>query len=130
MRTNKGFSLLEILVAFAILSLSLGTLLGVFGRGLKTASLSEHYAQAAIIAESKLTEIGTLLPLEESESSGVEKTYHWQVLIEPYQWPPEDVDPAFPIEALTPFHIKINVSWLQGSKPQFVAIESLQLKGK
>ena len=95
-----------------------------------TASLSEHYAQAAVIAESKLAEVGTVLPLEEGETGGEEQIYRWQVDIAPHQWPAEDLDPAFPVDSFAPFHIRVNVSWLQGAKPQFITIESLQIKVK
>ena len=48
MQKNKqqGFSLLEILIAFSILALSLGILLKIFAAGVNTAMIAENYTAA------------------------------------------------------------------------------------
>lgn len=58
MSGQRGFSLLEVLVAFAILSLSLGVLLQVFATGLRNAGVTDDYTRATLYAESILTAIG------------------------------------------------------------------------
>jgi general secretion pathway protein I len=129
-KSNRGFSLLEILVAFVILALSLGALLGVFSRGLTTASMSSHYSEAAIIAESKLAEAGIVQPLEEASYGGETGIYNWYVNILPYSWPVEDVDPALTNNVTDTFQIDIDVSWRQGARPMKIHVTSLQLKAE
>ncbi|NOR69137.1 MAG: prepilin-type N-terminal cleavage/methylation domain-containing protein [Methylomarinum sp.] len=80
---NKGFSLLEILVAFTIMAVSLGIVLKIFSSGVNTAVISEDYIIATQIAESLMAKAGVEETLEISEKSGIEgEKYQWQVRIE------------------------------------------------
>ena len=69
-RRQAGFSLLEVLVAFAILALSLGVLLQIFSRAMSTTAVSGSYSRAAAMAEARLAEVGVTIPLEEGDSTG------------------------------------------------------------
>ncbi|MDV7399945.1 type II secretion system protein, partial [Arthrospira platensis SPKY1] len=64
---QHGFSLLEVLVAFAILSISLGAILQVFATGLRNAGMADDYTRATLYAESILAAIGR----EASPGAGV-----------------------------------------------------------
>jgi len=79
---NKGFSLLEILVAFTIMAISLGIVLKIFSSGVNTAVISEDYMIATQIAESVMARTGVEEALEVGETSGIEgDKYQWQVKI-------------------------------------------------
>ena len=83
MKKHKGFSLLEILVAFSILAVSLGILLKIFSSGVNTAVIAEEYIVATQIAESLMAKNGIEEPLVLGETSGVEaEKYRWQVSVE------------------------------------------------
>lgn len=86
-RACRGFSLLEILVAFAILSLSLGVLLQIFSSGLRNVLVGEGYARAADLAESQLALVGTELPVQPGILSGVQDGYRWTLSIQPLALP-------------------------------------------
>jgi len=82
---QKGFSLLEILVAFTILALSLGVLLNIFSKGVYTAALSEDYTAAVQIAESLLAGVGVENELAEGQLDGTEHDkYQWTITSFPY----------------------------------------------
>ena len=78
----RGFTLIEVLVAFTILAVSVGTLLVAFSGGLRSSSLTRDYTQAVIIAESRLAETGTV---QESsyKQEGVDGKFGWKKIIEP-----------------------------------------------
>lgn len=83
MNKHKGFSLLEILVAFSILAISLGILLKIFSSGLNTAVVAEDYIIATQIAESLMAKKGIKERLEIGETSGiVGEKYYWKVIVE------------------------------------------------
>ncbi len=82
-KVQQGFSLLEILVAFTIMAVSLTIVLKIFSAGVNTAIVSEDYMVATQIAESLMAKTGIEEPLIASETSGTEDDkYQWTVKIE------------------------------------------------
>lgn len=89
MRKSQGFSLLEVLVAFAFFALAGTALFGVFSGALRNASTSEDYTRAVLIAESRLAALGFGTALSAGTQSGeVEgEKYRWTLEIRPYLSP-------------------------------------------
>jgi len=107
---QEGFSLLEILIAFSILALSLGILLKIFSAGVNTAMVAEDYTAAVQIAESLMAKTGVETPLQAGDASGVEnEKYHWQVVVSPFEFNPDNVDTSAITAEL--FKVKVIVSW-------------------
>ena len=107
MNRQQGFSLLEILVAFSILAISLGILLKIFSSGVNTAVIAENYTVATQIAESLMAKTGIETPLTEGERSGVEdETYHWQVNVS--QLSPDVFEEGVMIELMA---VQVIVDW-------------------
>ena len=107
---QQGFSLLEILIAFSILALSLGILLKIFSAGVNTAVVAEDYTAAVQIAESLMAKTGVETPLQADQASGLEnEKYHWLVEVSPFEFNPENVDTTAITAVL--FKVKVIVSW-------------------
>jgi general secretion pathway protein I len=107
---QQGFSLLEILIAFSILALSLGILLKIFSAGVNTAVVAEDYTAAVQIAESLMAKTGVETPLQPGQDSGLEnEKYHWLVEVSPFSFNPENNDATAMTAVL--FKIKVVVSW-------------------
>jgi general secretion pathway protein I len=82
---QRGFSLLEILVAFSILALSLGVLMQIFSGSLRNADITHDQAQAVVLAQSLLTAAGAEAPLAPGESSGVHTgKFRWLLRVSPF----------------------------------------------
>jgi general secretion pathway protein I len=91
----RGFSLLEVLVAFAIMALALGALMQVFSTGLRTVTLGDEYTRAVLLAESKLAAMGVEEPLQEGEQSGTfDEHYRWRTVTRAYTEPEAPGDAA------------------------------------
>ena len=74
------------LVAFAILAISLGVILQAFSSGLVQISRAERHATAALQARSLLAEVGTSIPLEAGEPSGsFDDDSLWRIIITPHE---------------------------------------------
>lgn len=120
---QRGFSLLEVVVAFAILALSLGLLLQVFSRALNTTALSGIYSRATTLAEARLNDVGVEIPLELGSYGGdPEGGLSWQVSIDPYElgdvlWEP----------VLEPLRVTSVVAWDEAGRRHQVALTTLRL---
>lgn len=109
MNRNKGFSLLEILVAFSILAISLGILLKIFSSGINTAMVAEEYTVATQIAESLMAKTGIEEPLVVGENSGTEvEKYYWRVTVENISNPANDEESDDAAELLA---VQVIVEW-------------------
>ncbi|WP_341502597.1 type II secretion system protein [Gallaecimonas sp. GXIMD4217] len=116
MARQQGFSLLEVLVAFLILSLALGVLLRLFSQSSRGYH-SAHSRQLALnLAQSKLAEVtGDADIASGSDRGEFDNGYGWQSRIERYRLPDEFNSPDI---ELIPFEVTVTVSWGQGEAEQ------------
>jgi general secretion pathway protein I len=124
---QRGFSLLEILIAFSILALSLGILLKIFSAGVNTAGVAEEYNAAVQIAESLMSRVGVEVPLQANEATGLEnEKYHWRVSVSPFQFAAENLDAAALPVVL--FKVKVTVNWGDNAPADGRQVELITLK--
>ena len=122
---QQGFSLLEVLVAFAILAISLGVLLGIFSRATSATIASAQYSQAATLAESLLTLTGHEIALEEGALSGeTESGFAWELTMLEL-----DLAEEFPASTLTVKAYRVNASvlWFDAGRPRRLTLSTLKL---
>lgn len=135
MRRHNGFSLLEILVAFAIMAVALTIVLRIFGTGVNTAVNAEDYTVAVQIAESLLARTGVETPLQAGESSGSEADkYDWVVTVIPVTVPvaarprfksQQQNEESNPLQLM---RVKVSVVWdSEGERRRVVELSGLRL---
>lgn len=124
---QRGFSLLEMLIAFSILAVSLGILLRIFSTGVMTAQVADDYTNAVQIANNLLAKTGVEKPLKVSEEIGVENdVYHWRVRVNPQTFVSPELDlRGLPIEV---FKVNVLVWWGDGIKTDDRVLELNTLK--
>ena len=121
---QRGFSLLEILVAFSILAMSLGVLYQIFSQGSHTAILTEEYTKATIIAESRLAATGDNPTSLTQIQRGTElNKYHWETSMTPYT----ESSPSAYQKGASLYEANVKVSWGGFGKKRVIELQSLKL---
>jgi general secretion pathway protein I len=83
-KRQPGFTLIEILVALAILAVALGALFQAFSTGLRATAVTGRQGAAIMLAQSLLDRIGQDIPLAAGEQAGVgEDGLRWSIAIAP-----------------------------------------------
>jgi general secretion pathway protein I len=81
---SRGFTLIEVLVAFTVLALTLAALLQVFSTGLRTTAAAHDYVIAASLAQGKLAALGAAEPIVSGRQAGrFDNGFQWSVEAEP-----------------------------------------------
>ena len=114
---QRGFSLLEILVAFTILALSLGILMQIFSGSLRNAEVARDQAQATALAQSLLAGPGIETTLAPGESSGnFGDKFRWRVVVAPFEEaaPPAENAGQRPPSSLALWQVTALVTWAGG----------------
>lgn len=121
---QRGFSLLEVLVAFALLAISLGVLMNIFARATQSTIISAQYSQAASLIESKLALVGGVVPLEDGALSGEpENGFAWELSMVPLEFDVgSDMEPP-----ATLYRVNGTALWNDGGKVRRLTLSTLRL---
>jgi general secretion pathway protein I len=125
-RSEEGFTLIEVVVALAILGITLTVIIELFAGGLRLARTSKEYTKAVSYAHTKMEDIVSQQNIEEGVSEGeFDDIYHWRVAMNKVNLLPIDkpweVKP--PVEL---FQVRVEVLWKSGSKERSTRIESFR----
>jgi len=102
--SNKGFTLLEILVAIAILAISLTVILQLFSGGLRSTRVSDRYSRGVFHAREKMEEILVEDRLDEGIREGeFDDAYKWRTRIV-RMVPPEEEEKKLFYDFYLAFH--------------------------
>jgi general secretion pathway protein I len=111
MKSHRGFSLIEVLVAFVILALVATVLFRLFSTSLTNASVSEEWSRALQVAESHLASAAAAQPLKEAADRGtdLDGRVSWETNVTPYVAANVDPDLDRASEALAMRLLRITV---------------------
>ena len=114
MKHQRGYSLLEVIVAFAVLALALTLLLGSLSGASRQIKQADLRSRAVLHAQSLLAVTGVVEPLQDGERSGEweDGRYRWQLQVAPYQEPRTDALPvAYTVAGPRLAQLTLQVSW-------------------
>jgi general secretion pathway protein I len=122
----RGFTLLEVLTAMMILTISIVVIFQLFSGGLRSAKLSDEYTRAIFHARAKME--ATLLAdrLMEGETEGiVEEDYRWRLSITPME--SEEGSGILTKSLETLFHLTVDIIWTDGERERTFTIRTLHM---
>ena len=122
---QAGFSLLEVLVAFAILALTMGVLLQIFSRALSTTAVSGSFARAAELAQATLARAGVETPLEQGDTAGEAGSgFTWAMRVTQI-----DVSDLFPDQSppVTTYRVTATAYWQDGAAERHFSLATLRV---
>lgn len=115
---NKGFTLLEVMLAVAILSLVIVSLMGLQSRSSQNIMLAEHITSATLLAKRIMTETILIKPQLPREKDGEfeEKEfadYTWKMIVVPTPMPQI-------------MEVRVAVLWKEGQREEKVELVSYE----
>lgn len=125
----RGYTLIEVLVAFSVLALALALLLGILSGAMRQVRWSADAGRAALHAQSLIAQagVGEVLAPGRREGELEAGRYRWSLEVEPW------TDPALPAAvAVDPFGarpmaLRLRVEWGEGGAAQRLELQSLRL---
>jgi len=123
---NDGFSLLEVIVALAIMAMGFVTVLQLFSGSIRSVSLSEQYLKGTTLAHSKMGEL-EVNNYSVTEYEGIfpdEKNYRWQLQISPHTSPLNSKENNIQLSEVT-----LNVLWEDAGKTRDIELSTLKVDG-
>jgi len=125
-RRQQGYSLIEVLVAFVILAMSVTVLLRIFASGLRNVDAAAEYARAVAIADAEIAAPGLVSDLQPGLAEGyADDWFHWRRSIS--RLDPESLAGGnaaeFPV-----YHIAVTVEWPARNGTRQVEFETLRLE--
>lgn len=83
---SRGFTLLELLLAFVVFALSFATVLEILSGSMRNTMRARQYTEAALTAQAVMDQVGLEIPIEQGyQSSGESGDYRWELEIFPYE---------------------------------------------
>lgn len=135
-RSEQGFTLLEVMLAFVLLASATGLLIAMLSNGLRQVQQAQRETEASLYAQSLLDPLGVLGPITPDQSTGEfdDGRYKYRLDIEETKDPAPRADNADTIvrEPLTNapklYRITLVVSWGNGQAGQQMRFTTLRAR--
>jgi general secretion pathway protein I len=116
---DGGFTLMEVLVAGVIMTISFVLVMQLFAKGQRLSKDSCNYTRAIVHAKDKMEEIS---PDPETDSGEFEDGFTWVALVELFSTPEKNGEPSL----FSLISIKVKVLWDDNNKTH--SVELVRLK--
>jgi general secretion pathway protein I len=111
---SRGFTLLELLLAFVVFALSFATVMEILSGSMRNTVRARQYTEAALTAQAVMDQVGLEIPLEEGFSTGGESgEYRWEIGIVAYEGGGDGFNPVELAEltGIELLQIDLLISW-------------------
>lgn len=122
-RAEQGFTLLEVVVAIALMGAVLAAALELLALGLRSARTAGDYTQAVLMAQRKLAELALQEPQPMSADGAFGDAYRWTAEVSPAE---QDAD-GVPVRLV---RMRVKVSWAGRSGEKGVELVTLRGAGE
>ena len=116
-KTSKGFTLLEVMLAFVIFALSFATILEIMAGSMRSVRRASEDTEVALLAQSIMDLVGTEIPIEPGDFSGTGMDrYDWRLGIYLYESGGEDVGTVELAEmsGVDLYRVDLEIDWQSG----------------
>jgi general secretion pathway protein I len=118
-RVARGFTLVEVLVALAILALTFTFAYHAMSGGLGRLADDSRSERAVLLAHSQLARVGQDIALIDGETDGrAADGFSWQIRITPY---------GRAVGGLAGHRVVVDVAWKNGEQVRRVQLETMRL---
>ncbi len=119
---DDGYTLIEVLVALAILSLSAATLFAIFGQSIARTEETEKEMAARTLAQSLLAQANAYQPLPFGKQGGLAPgDLSWQLIVKPFD---QHDDKIAPVHAAI---VTATVTWRRNDGDRSLTLSTLQV---
>jgi general secretion pathway protein I len=120
-RGGRGFTLLELLLAFVVFALSFATVLEILSGSMRNTVRARHYSEAALTAQSLMDQVGLEIPLKAGYFvNGEAGEYKWEITIQDYAGGAENMHSVelSELTGITLLEVDLAISWGEPPREQ------------
>lgn len=129
-RRHRGYTLIEVIVAFALLALGLTLLLGTLSGATRQVRVAADGSRAALHAQSLLDALDMDAPLRPQQRDGdfEDGTYRWRLSVQPWREAATEAPvAALPTQGPRLLEVELDVEWGDGRPGQRLGVRTLRL---
>ena len=118
-RTSRGFTLLEVMLAFVVFALSFATVLEIMAGSMRSVRRASDDTQVALFAQSIMDLVGTEIPVEEGQFNGTGMDrYQWLLDIYLYDVSGEDIhtQELAEMSGVELYRVDLDINWEAGRR--------------
>ena len=123
LRSQRGFTLLEVIAAIMLLAIAFTALMRVAGGSIRLSQNASNHSEAALWARSLLDTVFTIEPIRPGVTSGqFDPRFRWQLAVTPWQLP--SAPPNTPLQL---YQLDLDVMWGPPVHPYSAHFRTLRL---